>query len=191
LRAAAVRTASGARNLTREMLKSDPMAKIVFGRLARRGTAKDSFHIVEFGGLDEGVDDRRTPSSGVGASEEVILAPARDWPNGALGGIVAHYEVAIVGKARQEGRQAFFHRGFLARLSLRTTHASQTRHARMGETATAAPLRRRGLVYACHIVIQNRREPTLDLRDAHAADVTSLSVYGGWVRRSRRAVLRW
>ena len=28
-------------------------------------------------------------------------------------------------------------------------------------------------------------------RDAHAAGVTSLSVYGGWVRRSRRAVLRW
>jgi hypothetical protein len=139
----------------------------------------------------EVVDDTRTPSSGVGASEEIILAAARDWPNAALGGIVAHYEVAIVGKARQEGRQAFFHRSFLARLSLRATHASQTRHARMGETATAAPIRRRGLVHACHIVIQNRREPTLDLRDAHAADVTSLSVYGGWVRRSRRAVLRW
>jgi hypothetical protein len=64
-------------------------------------------------------------------------------------------------------------------------------HARMGETKTATPLRRRGLVHTCRIVIQNRREPARDLRDAHAAGVTSLSVYGGWVRRSRRAVLRW
>jgi hypothetical protein len=59
---------------------------IVFERLARRGTAKDSFDIVEFGDLDEGLDDRRTPSSGVGTSEEAILAAERDWPNGALGG---------------------------------------------------------------------------------------------------------
>jgi hypothetical protein len=49
----------------------------------------------------------------------------------------------------------------------------------------------RGLVHACRIVIQNRREPARDLRDARAAGVTSLPVYGGWVRRSRRAMLRW
>ena len=63
----------------------------------------------------------------------------------------------------------------------------------MGETKTAIPLRRRGLVHASRIAIQNRRKPALDLRDAHviAAGETSLSVYGGRVRRSRRAVLRW
>jgi hypothetical protein len=43
---------------------------IVFERLARRGTAKDSFDIVEFGGLDEGLDDRRTSSSGAGTSKK-------------------------------------------------------------------------------------------------------------------------
>jgi hypothetical protein len=52
-------------------------------------------------------DHRRTPSSGVGASEEVILAAERDGPNGALGGIVAHFEVANVGKARQVKRGDF------------------------------------------------------------------------------------
>jgi hypothetical protein len=55
---------------------------------------------------------------------------------------------------------------------------SQTRNARLGETTTS----RRGLVHAYRFVIQIRREPALDLRDAHAASVTSLSVYGGWVR---------
>jgi hypothetical protein len=67
---------------------------------------------VEFGALDEDVDDRRTPSSGAGTSKK-IRAAERDWPTGALGRIVAHLEAAIVGKARQEGRLAFFHRGFL------------------------------------------------------------------------------
>jgi hypothetical protein len=57
----------------------------------------------------------------------------------------------------------------------------------MGETTTS----RRGLVHACRFVIQSRREPAVDLRDAHAAGETSLSVYGGWVSRSRRALLRW
>ena len=47
------------------------------------------------------VHDRRTPSSGVGTSEEIILAAERDWPNGAFSGVVAHFEAAIVGKARQ------------------------------------------------------------------------------------------
>lgn len=61
----------------------------------------------------------------------------------------------------------------------------------MGETTTAAPLLRRGLVHASRTVNQNGRDPALDLRDAHAADVTSLSVYGGRERRSRRAGCRW
>jgi hypothetical protein len=146
--------------------------------------------IVEFGGLDEGVDDRRTPSSGVGPSKK-ILAAERDWPNGALGRIVAHLEAATSAKRVKRSDWRFFTAVFFARLSSRATDPSQTRHARMGETKTATPLRRRGLVHASRIVIQNRREPALDLRDAHAADVTSLSVYGGWERRSRRAVLRW
>ncbi len=61
----------------------------------------------------------------------------------------------------------------------------------MDETTTAAPIRR-SLIHACRVVNQNRREPTLDLRDAPAiaAGVTSLPVYGGWVRRSRSAVRR-
>src|SRR4030081_1001244 len=58
-------------------------------------------NIVEFGGLDERVHDRRTPSSGVGTSEEIILAAERDWANGAFGGVVAHFEAAITGKSRQ------------------------------------------------------------------------------------------
>ena len=60
-----------------------------------------------------------------------------------------------------------------------------------GETKTATPLRRRGLVHASLIVIQNRRGPARDLCYAHAAGVTSLSVYGGRERRSRRAGPRW
>ena len=68
---------------------------------------------------------------------------------GALGGIVA---------------QLFFS----VRLTFRAAHPSQTRHTRMGETTAAAPLRRRGLVHACQIVIHNWRKPALDLRDAHA-----------------------
>ena len=94
-------------------------------------------------------------------------------------------------KRVKKGDRRFFTAVFLARLSSRATDLAPTRHARMGETKTATPLRRRGLVHAYRIVIQNRREPALNLRDAHAAGVTSLSVYGGWVRRSRRAVLRW
>jgi hypothetical protein len=55
-----------------------------------------------------------------------------------------------------------------------------------------ASLCRRGLAHASRIAIESRREPALDLRDAHAiAGITSLSAYGGWVRRSRRAVLGW
>ena len=57
---------------------------------------------------------------------------------------------------------------FSVRLSFRATDPSQTRHTRMGETTAAAPLRRRGLVHACLIVIHNWRKPALDLRDAHA-----------------------
>jgi hypothetical protein len=77
------------------------------------------------------------------------------------------------------GARRFFHRLFLARLS-RATYPSQTRHARMGETTTATPLRRRGLVHAS--------EPARDLRDAHAAGVTS--PFPDWVRRSQ-LVYRW
>jgi len=96
-------------------------------------------------------------------------------------------------KRVQRGGRRFFTEVFLARLSYRASDLTPTRHARVGETKTATPLRRRSLAHACRIVLQNRREPALDLRDAHviAAGVTSLSVYGGWERRSRRAVRRW
>jgi len=67
----------------------------------------------------------------------IILAAERDWPNGALGGIVAHLEAAIAGKARQKRRPAVSHHGFLARLFSRATHPGQIRHARVGETKTA------------------------------------------------------
>jgi len=64
---------------------------------------------------------------------------------------------------------------FSVRLSFRATDPSRTRHARMGETTAAAPLRCRGSVHACLIVIHSWRKPALDLRDAHAiaADVIS------------------
>jgi hypothetical protein len=75
-------------------------------------------------------------------------AAKRDWSNGALGGIVARLLFSV-------------------RLSFRATDPSQTRHTRMGETTAAAPLRRRGLVHACLIVIHNWRKPALG-RDAHA-----------------------
>src|ERR1700682_5173117 len=85
-------------------------------------------------------------------------------------------------KRVKRGDRRFFTAVFLARLSCRATDPSQTRHARMGETKTVTPLRRRGLVHASRIVIQNRREPARDLRDAHAAGVTS--PFPDWVRRS-------
>src|ERR1700730_6499040 len=97
---------------------------IVFERLARRGTAKDSFDIVEFGGLDEGLDDRRTAAPRRRNQQKIILAAERDWPNGALGGIVAHFDAVIAGKARQEGRQAFFHCGFFGAAFL-SRHGSE------------------------------------------------------------------
>jgi hypothetical protein len=62
----------------------------------------------------------------------------------APGGIVAHFdfEAAIAGKARQAARQAFFHGA-----AFFTRHRSELNPAcPLGETTTAAPLRRRGLV---------------------------------------------
>jgi hypothetical protein len=88
---------------------------------------------VEFGALDEDVDDRRTPSSGAGTSKK-IRAAERDWPTGALGRIVAHLEAKRV----KRGGWRFFTAVFLARLSSRATDPSQTRHARMGETKHTA-----------------------------------------------------
>jgi hypothetical protein len=123
--------------------------------------------------------------------EKIVHSAERDWPPGALGGIVAHFEAAIVGKARHKGDSLFSPQFFLARLTSRATDQSPIRHARMGETTATAPLRR-SLIPACRIVIQNRHEPALDPRDASAiaASVTSLPVYGWWVRRSRRAARR-
>jgi hypothetical protein len=132
----------------------------------------------------------RRPAFGTGKKVLNILAAERDKPTGALGGIVAHFEAAIAARARLRG-DSLFHRSFLARLSSRAPDHSPAPHARIGETP-AAPIRRRSLIHACWIVIQNRREPALNLRDAPAiaAGVTSLPVYGGWVRRSRRAMRR-
>jgi hypothetical protein len=77
----------------------------------------------------------------------------------------------------------FFLRGFLLAPQIR---------AKPGMPAWARrrrpALRRRGLVHACRIVIQNRREPARDLRDAHAAGVRS--PFPDWVRRSQ-LVHRW
>jgi hypothetical protein len=132
----------------------------------------------------------RRPAFGTGKKVLNILAAERDKPTGALGSIVAHFEAAIAARARLRG-DSLFHRSFLARLSSRAPDHSPAPHARIGETP-AAPIRRRSLIHACWIVIQNRREPALNLRDAPAiaAGVTSLPVYGGWVRRSRRAMRR-
>src|ERR1700726_5326446 len=60
--------------------------------------------------------------------EEIILAAERDWPNGAFGGVVvAHFEAAIVGKARQgvpaRGRVA----DGLCERTLDTDHTSDPR----------------------------------------------------------------
>ena len=57
---------------------------------------------------------------------------------------------------------------FPVRISSRATDPNPTRHGRMGETKTATPFRRRGLVHACRIVIQTQRKRALDLRDARA-----------------------
>ena len=128
-------------------------------------------------------------AAGVGTGKN--FAAERDWPNGALGGIVAHFEAAIAGKARHGGDCLFFTAVFFG-AAFFSRHRSEPNpacpHGRDDDGRTTIP--RRGLVHACRIVIQNRREPALDLRDAHAAGVTSLPVYGGWERRSRRAVRR-
>ncbi len=58
----------------------------------------------------------------------------------------------------------------------------------MGETTTAAPLRR-SLIHACPIVIQNQREPALDLRDAHANAAGVIPRFLG-LARSREAAVR-
>jgi hypothetical protein len=88
------------------------------------------------------------------------------------------------------GDSRFFH-GIFSSAAFFIRHISSP--PRMGKMKTALPLRSRGLVHASLTVIQNPREPALDLRDAHAiaVGVTSLSTYGGWVRRPRRAELRW
>jgi hypothetical protein len=158
---------------------------IVFGRLARRGTAKDSPSLSLAVSMSvEMIAARHPPAP---ESAKTTLAAERDWPTGALGGIVAHFEAGHRRQCASTGRQGFlspqfFRRGFRLAPQIRTKP-----DGRMGGRTTP----RRSLIHACRTVNQNRRQPALDLRDAHAADVTSLSVYGGWVRRSRRAVLRW
>ena len=93
-------------------------------------------------------------------------------------------------KECQERRQVFFSQFLRCGLFL-APHPEPNPECPHGRDDDGRTTSRRGLVHACRFVIQTRREPAVDLRDAHAAGVTSLSVYGGWVRRSRRAVLRW
>jgi hypothetical protein len=134
------------------------------------------------------VDDYPPPSCGVGRSG--IHAAERDWPIDALGGIVAQFEAANVAKARQGGRQPFFTAVFFGAVFSRN-RSKPNPACPHGQGNDPAPLRR-SLIQACRTATQNPREPALGLRDALAiaADVTSLPVYGGWVRRSRRAMRR-
>jgi hypothetical protein len=127
--------------------------------------------------------------AGVGTGKRIFLPPSAISRMARSAALLLTLRQPSSAKRVKEAT-AFFHRSFLARLSSRATDQTPTPHARMGET-TAAPLRR-SLIHACWIVIQNRREPALDLREAPAiaVGVTSLPVYSGWVRRSRRAVRR-
>lgn len=73
--------------------------------------------------------------------QEITLAAGRDWPNGALGGIVADFEAAVVGKARQEGRQTFFHRGFFLAAKTRAKPGMPAwRRDEDGPHAAASPM---------------------------------------------------
>jgi len=54
------------------------------------------FDIVELGGLDEGADRCPTFSAAIRPSEQVILAPERDGPNGSFDRVVIELDAAIL-----------------------------------------------------------------------------------------------
>ena len=59
--------------------------------------------VIEASGLDERVHDGGSAAAFVGAGEEIVLAPEGERADGAFGGVVGHFEPAVVDEAGESG----------------------------------------------------------------------------------------
>ena len=60
------------------------------------------FDAVEFGGFDQRKHDRGAPTASVGTGEEIILTSEGQRAEGALRGLVAHFQAAVLDVASEQ-----------------------------------------------------------------------------------------
>ncbi len=89
----------------------------------------ERINAVDLGGLDQGVDGGGASAAFVGSGEGPVAPAGSDGPHGALGGVVAHAETAVVEEAHR--RAQYSHR-FLSPpvVDHAPTHAVLPRHLR-------------------------------------------------------------